>query len=34
MEPESLESDLDDLLSRINRDAVPGALIVRPGIIS
>ena len=34
MEPESLESDLDDLLSRINRDAVPGALIVRPGTIS
>ena len=34
MEPDSLESDLDDLLSRINRDTVPGALIVRPGIIS
>ena len=34
MEPDSLESDLDSLLVRINEEAVPGALIVRSGMIS
>jgi len=34
MGPDSLESDLDSLLGRINEEAVPGALIVRSGMIS
>ena len=33
MEPESLESDLDGLLAKIKRDSVPGALLVRSGMI-
>ena len=34
MEPDNLESDLDGLLARINKEAIPGALIVRSGMIS
>ena len=34
MEPDDLESDLDRLLARINKESVPGALIVRSGMIS
>ncbi|MCH7737752.1 MAG: sulfopyruvate decarboxylase subunit alpha [Chloroflexi bacterium] len=34
MEPESLESDLDRLLAKIKQDSVPGALLVRSGMIS
>ncbi len=34
METETLDSDLDRLLARINQESVPGALIVRSGMIS
>jgi phosphonopyruvate decarboxylase len=34
MEPDNLEYDLDGLLDRINKESVPGALIIRSGIIS
>ena len=34
MDPESLDSDLDALLARIKNEMVPGALIVRSGLIS
>ena len=34
MEPETLESDLDRLLAAIKQQSVPGALLVRPGMIS
>jgi sulfopyruvate decarboxylase TPP-binding subunit len=33
MEPESLESDLDRLIARIKQASVPGALLVRAGMI-
>ena len=33
MEPESLEPDLDRLLAKIKQDSVPGALLVRSGMI-
>ncbi len=33
MEPESLELNLDRLLARIKQDSVPGALLVRSGMI-
>jgi len=33
MEPEDLESDLDDLLATIKEDSIPGALLVRSGLI-
>ena len=34
MEPDTLEPDLDGLLGRIIEESVPGALIVRAGMIS
>jgi hypothetical protein len=34
MEPDNLESDLDGLLARIKKESVPGALIIRSGMIS
>ena len=34
MEPDTLESDLDVLLGRIIEESVPGALIIRAGMIS
>ena len=34
MEPDHLESGLDSLLARINEEMVPGALVVRSGMIS
>ena len=34
MEPERVEKHLDDLLTRIKNESVPGALIVRSGMIS
>ncbi len=33
MEPEDLESDLDHLLATIKEDSIPGALLVRSGLI-
>ena len=33
MEPESLEPDLDRLLAKIKQESVPGALLVRSGMI-
>lgn len=33
MEPESLEPDLDRLLAKIKQDSVPGAVLVRSGMI-
>ena len=34
LEPESLEADLDRLLEKINKNSVPGALLVRAGLIN
>ncbi len=33
MEPEDLEADLDHLLATIKEDSIPGALLVRSGLI-
>ena len=34
MEPDNLESDLDSLLAQINKQMIPGALVIRSGMIS
>ena len=34
LEPDSLEADLDRLLEKINKNSVPGALLVRAGLIN
>ncbi len=33
MEPDSLEADLDRLLAKIRQHSIPGALLVRSGMI-